>query len=183
MSRLLLIALLLPALLCAGCLGVGGGEDERPARGGAPAIDDGVSAEDRARPALSVADAEPTRAALAAKPGAALRAQLDAGAVALVDLVGEIGIRPRSITFATGGRLSELEWQRWDDRGAEGTGRLEGVVCDPDCARGKLISARASIRLSQPVACPAGRFFDRGEIEVASDDPDADSNSWLAAPC
>ena len=181
MSRLLLIALLLLALPWSGCLGLGG-EDERPA--GAPApIDDGVSAEDRARPALSVADAEPTRAALAAKPDAALRAQLDAGSVALVDLVGGIGIRPRSITFATGGRLSDLEWQRWDDRGAEGTGQMEGVVCDPDCARGRLVSGRATIRLSSPVACPAGRFFDRGVVEVASDDPEAKSNSWLAAPC
>ena len=142
-----------------------------------------MSAEDAARPALSIAEAEPTRAALAAKPSAALRAQLDAGAVALVDLEGTMAIRPDAITFAKGGRMVRLTWSRWDDRGAEATGRMEGVICDPDCARGRTISAPATIRLSKPVACPRGRFFDLGRIEVSSDDPDADSNSWLAAPC
>jgi hypothetical protein len=179
MSRLLLAALL-AALLCAGCFA----DDEQPAAPKpASTVDDGVSAEDAARPVLSIAEAEPTRAALAAKPSAALRARLEAGAVALVDLEGAMAIRPDAITFAKGGRLVELDWARWDDRGAQATGRMEGVVCDPDCARGRTISAPATITLSKPVACPRGRFFDLGRIEVESDDPDADSNSWLAAPC
>ena len=60
---------------------------------------------------------------------------------------------------------------------------MEGVVCDPNCGQGRLIRAPATIRLSRPVACPGGRFFDRGRIEVDSDDPRAASTSWLAAPC
>jgi len=180
MSRLLLIALLLLALPWSGCLA--GDEDEVGPRPAAT-IDDGVSEEDAARPVLSLVEPEPTEAALDAKPDAALRARLDAGAVALVDLTGEIGIRPTAITFAKGGRMLDVKWRRWDDRRAVGTGRMEGVVCDPDCARGRLIVVPAVIRLSKPVACPKGRFFDLGAIEVDSDDPEAQSDSWLAAPC
>ena len=180
MTRALLVALL-AALAFAGCFG---GDDEQAAAPPAVAtVDDGVSAADAGRPVLSLADPEPTRAALAAKPGAALRRQLAGGAVALVDLTGAMAIEPREITFAKGGRMLELRWQSWTDRGAVATGRMEGVVCDPDCARGRLITVPATIRLSAPVACPAGRFFDRAAVEVDSDDPEAKSNSWLAAPC
>jgi hypothetical protein len=131
----------------------------------------------------AVAEPRPTKAAEDARPGPALKARLDAGAVALVDLTGRIGIRPRTFEFAKGGRMEDVEWSRWSDRGAEGSGRMVGLVCDPTCAQGTTITVPATITLSRPVACPAGRFFDRGRIEVASDDPDAESTSWLAAPC
>jgi hypothetical protein len=180
MIRALLIVLA-AALFWSGCLG---GDDEQAAAPPPVAtVDDGVSAEDAARTVLSIAEAEPTRAALAARPGDALRARLDAGAVALVDLEGRMGIRPGAITFAKGGRMVGLAWERWTDRDAVATGRMEGVVCDPDCARGRLVAAPATIRLTRPVACPRGRFFDHAAIEVDSDHPEADSNSWLAAPC
>jgi hypothetical protein len=176
--RPLAVVALLAALLCSGCVGA----DEEPARPVAT-VDDGVSAEDAARPAITLVDPIPTKAALAARPSAEMRTRLDAGAVALVDLSGRIGIRPRAVDFAKDGGLVEIEWRRWDDRGAEGRGRLVGVVCDPDCARGRRIEAPATITLSEPVACPRGRFFDRSKVEVESDDPDADFTSWLAAPC
>jgi hypothetical protein len=179
MRRSLAAALLLAALLCTGCIG----SDEKQADAPGRIVDDGVSREDGARPASSLADPLPTKAALDAEPSAEVKRQLDAGAVAVVDLTGHLGIRPREIEFATGGRIEELEWSRWDDRGAEGHGRMVGVVCDPDCGRGTLIEAPATIRLSRPVACPRGRFFDRGRIDVESDDPEARSTSWLAAPC
>jgi hypothetical protein len=177
--RPLAVFALLAALLWSGCMG----SDEQSAQAPGRTVDDGVSAKDAARPASSLVDPLPTKAALDAKPSPALRRQLDAGAVALVDLTGHMGIRPPAIEFATGGRLEELEWLRWDDRGAEGRGRMVGVVCEPDCGHGRLIEAPATITLSRPVACPRGRFFDRGRIEVESDDPDAESTSWLAAPC
>jgi hypothetical protein len=129
------------------------------------------------------ADPQPTKAAEDARPGPRLKARLDAGEVALVDLRGRLGIRPQAFEFAKGGRMEDVKWSRWTDRGAEGTGRMVGLVCDPTCAQGTTITVAATITLSQPVACPAGRFFDRGRIEVASDDPDAQSTSWLAAPC
>jgi hypothetical protein len=166
-------AILLLCLLC----GCGGADAARPVA----TVDDGVSPEQAARPVTEIADPLPTGAALAARPGAALRARLDGGAVAVVDLEGRMAIRPGRLTFASRGRLQGLEWSRWDDAGAEATGRMRGVLCDPTCAQGREVDVRATIRLSEPVACPAGRFFDRGE--VVADDRAVESASWLAAPC
>jgi hypothetical protein len=174
MRRAIATGMLLLALGAAGC-----GDDERevaastPTPVPTPAFD----------PATAGERAEPTKAALDARPGAALRARLDAGEIAVVDLTGHVGIRPEALDFAKGGRLEELEWSRWDDRQAVGSGTMTGVVCEPTCAQGTTISAPATITLSRPVACPAGRFFDRGRIEVESGDPAAQSTSWLAAPC
>jgi hypothetical protein len=155
----------------------------------------GSSEEEAAPPALppasggsseagsTVGEPEPTKAAEQAEPSPALAARLDAGEVALVDLTGRIGIRPRAFEFAKGGRMESVAWSRWTDRRAQGSGRMVGLVCDPTCAQGTTITVPATITLSRPVACPDGRFFDRARIEVASDDPDAESTSWLAAPC
>jgi hypothetical protein len=168
----------LPAAVCALALfaaACGSSEDEAPP---APVA---TAPPPSARSAAT--DAEPTKAAEDARPGPGLKARLDAGEVALVDLVGRIGIRPRAIEFAKGGRMEDVEWSRWTDRGAEGSGRMVGLVCNPTCAQGTTITVPATITLSHPVACPVGRFFDRARIEVASDDPDAQSTSWLAAPC
>jgi hypothetical protein len=167
-------ALLLLCLLC-GC--GGGAGASRPVA----TVDDGVAPEQAARPVTDVAEPLPTGAALGARPTRALRLRLDAGAVAVVDLEGRMAIRPGELTFAGRGRLEALEWSRWDDRGAAATGRMRGVLCDPTCAQGRRVDVRAAIRLSRPVACPAGRFFDRGE--VVADDPAIESTSWLAAPC
>lgn len=179
MRRPWLIALV-AATLCGGCAG---GDGEQPARDPGPLVDDGVSERDAARPASSLVEPLPTQAAVDARPSAELRARLGAGATAVVDLEGRMGIEPRELTFATGGRMVGVTWERWDDRGAVGRGRLVGVVCDPDCGHGRRIEAAATIELSEPVACPRGRFFDRGRVEVASDEPEAESTSWLAAPC
>jgi hypothetical protein len=177
--RALALVALLAALLWSGCIGA----DDQPAQAPVATVDDGVSAEDAARPAISLVDPIPTDAALAARPSAALRRRLDAGAVALVDLSGRIGIRPRAVDIAKDAGLVDVEWQRWDDRGAEGRGRMIGVLCDPDCGRGRRIEAPATITLSEPVACPKGRFFDRSRVKVESDDPADQVTSWLAAPC
>ena len=134
-------------------------------------------------PATAGEHAEPTKAAREAKPDADVRAALDGGSVAVVDLTGHIGIKPRTLEFAKGGRLEGLSWASWTDRDAVATGTMVGVVCSPTCAQGTRITAPARITLTAPVACPAGRFFDRGRIEVESDDPAAQSTSWLAAPC
>jgi hypothetical protein len=172
MRRRVPIALLI-ALAAAGC----GGDDS----GGAPARS--VPARTPTQPASELADPAPTKAARDARPDRALAARLQDGAVAVVDRVGRMGIRPSQIDFAHGGRLYGLKWRRWGDHGAEGSGTMAGVVCEPSCGNGRLLRAPARIRLSEPVACPRGRFFDRARIDVVSDDPHADSTSWLAAPC
>lgn len=170
------IALLLAlSLVPAAC----GGDDEREID--APAAT--PVATPTFDPATAGERAEPTKAARQARPSAELRAQLDAGEVAVVDLTGRMGIRPKALEFAKGGRLEGLRWTTWGDRAAVGHGTMTGVVCEPTCAQGTTISAPATITLSRPTACPTGRFFDRGRIEVESDDPAAQSTSWLAAPC
>ena len=172
MRRTGLVALTLALCGCGSA-----GDAPRPA---AP-VDDGVAPEQAARPVTEVADPLPTRAALEARPGAGLRARLAAGAVALVDLEGRMEIRPAALTFAGHGRLVELRWSRWDDRGAEATSVASGALCDPTCAQGVSFETRATIRLSRPVACPDGRFFDRAEIVARG--RDVETTSWLAAPC
>jgi hypothetical protein len=131
----------------------------------------------------AAADPVPTKAAREARPGPLLAARLDAGEVAVVDLTGRIGIRPRAVEFAKGGRMEDLEWSVWGDRRAVGSGRMVGLVCNPTCAHGTTITVPATITLSAPVACPRGRFFGRGKVDADSSDPDAESTSWLAAPC
>jgi hypothetical protein len=131
----------------------------------------------------AVADPAPTKAAREARPDARTAARLAAGAVAVVDLTGRVGIRPRAIEFAKGGRMEDLEWSVWSDRRAVGEGRMVGLVCNPTCAHGTTITVPATITLTGPVACPRGRFFGRGEVDARSSDPDAESTSWLAAPC
>jgi len=170
MRRAAICALL--ALVLAGC---GSPDEEAPAPlnlGGATPEAGGAMSEP-----------QPTEAAKDARPGRRLAARLAAGETALVDLTGRVGIRPRDIEFAKGGRMEAVAWSRWTDRAAEGAGRMIGIVCDPTCAQGTTITVPATITLSRPVACPDGRFFDRARIEVASDDPDAQPTSWLAAPC
>lgn len=175
------LALVAALALLPGCVG----SDERPAGPQGRIVDDGVSDKDAARPAISLVDPIPTDAAVEAKPDPALRKRLDAGAVALVDLSGNMGIRPETVDFAKDAGLVDVVWTRWDDRGAVGRGRMVGVYCDPDCGRGKRIEAPATITLSKPVACPRGRFFDRSKLDVegAAEDPALKLTSWLAAPC
>jgi hypothetical protein len=160
------------ALAAAGC---GAPDEEAPP----PLIPGGTTPEAD----VAVGEPVPTKAAKEARPGRRLAVRLAAGETALVDLTGRIGIRPRALSFAKGGRMEAVQWSRWTDRSAVGTGRMVGIVCDPTCAQGTTITVPATITLSRPVACPDGRFFDRAKIEAASDDPDAKSGSWLAAPC
>jgi hypothetical protein len=126
---------------------------------------------------------DPTEAAVDARPGRRIAARLAAGEVAVVDLDGRIGIRPRALEFAKGGRMEDVEWSVWSDSRAVGSGRMVGLVCNPTCAQGTIVQVPATITLSRPVACPRGRFFGRGEVDADSSDPDAESTSWLAAPC
>jgi len=86
-------------------------------------------------------------------PPAAVARLLDAGTVGVVGVEGAIGVRPRTLDVSADGVLEDLSWDRWDDRGAEGTGVLEVRDCDPTCASGGRDSYLATIRLAQPRLC------------------------------
>ena len=160
---------LLAAVLASGCLA--GCGDEPAAKPVATVVDDDVSAKDAARPVAHRPDPDGRRARRRAQRRAAAQARRRQGGGRRPDR--HMGIRPTRVEFAKGGGMEDLVWQRWGDRGAQGSGRMVGVVCEPDCGHGREIDVPATIRLSEPVACAGRRFFDRGEIVVASDDPDA----------
>jgi len=181
--RLALLACV--AALCAPVLAGCGERDAalapppRPAQGGP---DPDRRAEEIRRASKGIRHL-PTMAAERAKPDAGMQARLDEGEVAVVDLTGRIGIRPEKLAIASGGELSKLDWTRWDAEGAEGTGELRALVCDPDCARGVLEYRRVRIELSEPTTCPRGRFFGASSVEAEDTRPADQPTSYLAAPC
>ena len=163
------------ALALAGC----GGSEERDRASAPPTVkgDWGPSepgSGERARPV-----APPRKA-----PSAAVASLLDAGTVGVVGVEGAVGVRPRSLDVSADGVLEDLSWDRWDDRGAEGTGVLEVRDCDPTCASGGHDSFLATIRLSEPRLCGRATYFDAARVEL--DDAPASAGeptTYVRAPC
>ena len=150
--------ILLAALALGGC----GATDEGPSAGAArplPKGDWGPSEPGRGEAQRPVA---PPRKA----PAAAVARLLDAGTVGVVGVEGAIGVEPRSLDVSADGVVEDLSWQRWDDRGAEGTGTLKVRDCDPSCASGGKDSYLARIRLSEPRLCGRATYFDRARVEI-----------------
>ena len=118
-----------------------------------------------------------------APPAAAARL-LDAGTVGVVGVEGAIGVRPRTLDVSADGVLEDLSWDRWDDRGAEGTGVLEVRDCDPTCASGGRDSYLATIRLAQPRLCGRATYFDTARV-VLDDAPESaeEPATYVRAPC
>ena len=117
-------------------------------------------------------------------PSAAVARLLDAGTVGVVGVEGAVGVRPRSLDVSADGVLEDLSWDRWDDRGAEGTGVLEVRDCDPTCASGGHDSFLATIRLSEPRLCGRATYFDAARVEL--DDAPASAGeptTYVRAPC
>ena len=183
MSRRLATLACLGALAAPLLAACGEAEDAAaPPQRPAQAKDPDVRAEEIRRATQGI-EHVPTIAAARAKPDAEMQTRLDAGEVAVVDLTGRIGIRPRKLEIASGGTLSRIEWSRWDAGGAEGTGDLRALVCDPDCARGLLEYRNVRIELSRPVDCPRGRYFGASAVEAEGTRPADQPTSFLAAPC
>ena len=182
MSRRLATLACLTALAAPLLAGCGEAEEAAPPQRPAQVKDPDVRAEEIRRATRGI-EHVPTMAAARARPNAEMQARLDAGEVAVVDLTGRIGIRPARLEIASGGLLTKIEWTRWDAEGAEGTGDLRALVCDPDCARGVLEYRDVRIELSRPTACPRGRFFGASAVEARDTRPADQPTSYLAAPC
>lgn len=120
-------------------------------------------------------------------PSSAVASLLDAGTVGVVGVEGAIGVRPRTLDISADGVLEDLSWERWDDRGAEGTGTLKVRDCDPTCASGGRDFYLATIRLSQPRLCGRATYFDAARVELddapASAEGRAGPTSYVRAPC
>jgi hypothetical protein len=90
--------------------------------------------------------------------------------------------RPTAITLtcADGGMyIDEIDWSRWDSKGAQGMGVYHVNDCDPTCAEGKFLHAQVKVKLSK-LEEHEGKFFLR-TLEIRSPDgeniPRRSSNS------
>jgi hypothetical protein len=168
MSRLVAVAVI-GVVLVAGC----GGAEEQPAAPAVPQGDFGPTepgSGPRKRPV-----APPLQ-----QPSDAVAGALAGGAVGVVGVEGDIGVRPRSLEVSADGTLRGLEWESWTDRSAEGRGRLVLRDCDPTCANGSLDAFEATVRLSQPRPCGRATYFDRAEVTVHGAAP---PTTYVRAPC
>ena len=116
------------------------------------------------------------------QPPAAVARALEAGTVGVVGVEGAIGVRPASLEVSADGTLEDLRWERWDSRGAEGTGTLQVRDCDPSCASGGKDAYPATIRLSAPRLCGRATYFDAAGVEVDAGDTPTPT-SYVRAPC
>lgn len=110
---------------------------------------------------------------------ARVRDPLPAGATGVAGLDGRGGVRPRRLAIAEDAELERLRWSTWGGARAEGRGRLAVLGCNPDCASGVVRTVTARVRLSGPVDCAEGRFYDRAVVEIDGRDP----ATFIQAPC
>jgi len=152
MRAVALICLLAACLAVAAC---GGGEDAPT-----PASAAGTGGE----PPVAVPSVAPeaTVQPLAYGPGA--KAQLAAGAIGVVDLVNRAAIAPRTMSVNSEQTLDGLRWSGWGNPSTTGHGQVETLICDPNCATGRLEPSTAVIVLSKPRRCDGRRFYTRSTM-------------------
>ena len=164
------------ALLVAGC---GVLDDEGPALTNAPdpAVYGPEHAVDREPPAFD--------APKLAEPPPEVARSLDAGAIGVVDLTGTVAIEPSSLETASDATLEEIRWSSWDEHGAEGSGRLRALTCQPTCAGGSTKTVAARIELSGVKVCGGRQYYERGEVLVDPKDTPSGSQpaTYVRAPC
>jgi hypothetical protein len=117
--------------------------------------------------------------ALVAPRGAVAR-ELDDGAIGVVSPFGVVAVRPKTLETASDVTLTDLRWTSWDARGAEGSGTLRMLDCQPTCATGGVEERPARVSLTGVKVCQGRRYFDHGEVRPAAGDPPA---TYVRAPC
>jgi hypothetical protein len=163
-------------VLCAVALaGCGVSPDEHVVNPGAPKLNARVYGPRHANPAVRIPIARPR-----AKPvDPAVAAQLDAGVVGVVDMGGNVGVRPAALVTSSDSTLEGLTWQRWDAAGASGTGRLRLLVCEPTCATGRERAEPATVTLSAVRRCAGRSYYDAARVTVRGEQPVV----YVRAPC
>jgi hypothetical protein len=119
-------------------------------------------------------------------PPAAVASALAAGTVGVVGVEGAIGVRPASLEVSADGTLEDVRWERWDARGAEGSGTLKVRDCDPTCASGGKQRFLATVRLSEPRLCGQATYFDKARVELDGAPESVGRTgptSYVRAPC
>ena len=118
-------------------------------------------------------------------PSAAVARALDGGQIGVVDLTGTVAIEPETLETASDATLEGVRWSSWGEGGAEGTGELVVLDCQPTCAGGGTDRVPATVRLSAVATCEGRRYFASGEVVLdPKDTPSGEQPaSYLRAPC
>jgi hypothetical protein len=85
--------------------------------------------------------------------------------------------KPKSITLtcADGGwSIQAITWNTWTAEGAEGTGTWRENLCEPNCADGEIVEAKARVKLSD-LTPYKGKFYLR-TIDIVT--PDGKDFPW-----
>jgi hypothetical protein len=165
------------ALVLTGC----GAADDRPAATPMPSLDPQVYGPKTADPGVKVPIPHPH-----AQPASPVVARaLAAGVVGVVDMMGHVGVRPRTLDTSKDGTLEGVTWLRWGADGAAGRGELHVNTCNPSCAMGATKTMPATITLSAVRTCDRRRYFDAAELQVAAADNPFDGQpvAYVRAPC
>jgi hypothetical protein len=149
--------------------------DEHVVNPGAPKLSAHVYGPRRANPAVRIPIPRPH-----AKPAdPAVAAELDAGAVGVVDAGGNVGVRPATLETSSDATLQGVTWRRWDASGASGTGRLRVLGCEPTCATGRARLEPATVTLSSVRQCGGRSYYDAARVSVRGEQPVV----YVRAPC
>jgi hypothetical protein len=110
---------------------------------------------------------------------------LDAGEIGVVDITGTVGVKPGSLETSDDSVLEGLEWSRWGADGAEGSGKLRMLVCQPTCASGNVEHVPARITLTGVTRCDGRRYFAAGTLAVdpALTPEGQQPATYVRAPC
>jgi hypothetical protein len=163
--------LLLCALLVTGC----GSAGELPAA--TPTID-----MSQFGPRRAVARATPPSTAPAVRPRITPRldAALRSGAIAVVGVNGDAGIRPAALETSSDASLEGLSWSSWSAGGASGSGEFLVQDCQPNCATGHTRRVAATVELNDVRTCEGRRYYGRAVVKLASGPA---PTSYVRAPC
>jgi hypothetical protein len=98
------------------------------------------------------------------------KAALSSGGIAVVDLSNRVAIQPSLMDVNSEQRLTGLRWSGWGSDRATGEGDVRTLVCDPNCAGGRLGESHGEVVLSAPKRCGGQRFYTRSSMTY--EDPD-----------
>jgi hypothetical protein len=118
-------------------------------------------------------------------PEGAVAQALDDGSIGVVDPGGVVSIEPERLDTASDVSLDGLRWTSWGENGAEGSGLVRMLTCNPTCASGGFDQVPGRIRLSGVKTCDGRRYFEHGEVLIDPKAVRAGSQpaTYLRAPC
>jgi hypothetical protein len=108
-----------------------------------------------------------------------VKRRLDAGGVAVIGLDERGGIAPGRLWLNREMQVMRLQWSGWGSPQATGRGRVRTLVCNPNCAQGRLEFAAGTVTLSDIRLCGSRRFYSTAKLETGGKTP----ATYLETPC